>query len=197
MHSINPKHLNEQDNYKLLIGSILPRPIALVTSLAVDETLNGAPFSFFNVVSSQPPIVAIAVQRQNGQQKHTAQNILTQKEFVIHIVDSNMVEQVNITAAAMPVNQSEISTAALTPVASQIIKTPGVKEAQIRFECNLYQHVALPNSDLMLGEVVCYHIADPIYQHGKIDYDQLKPVSRLAGNSYARIGEVFSIDRPQ
>ena len=118
MLSFNPSMNTERENYKLLIGSIIPRPIAFVTSLGKDGTLNGAPFSYFNIVSSNPPMISLAIQRNGGKQKDTARNILETKEFVVHIVDQDNVEKVNETAASLPPDQSEIERAQLTPVQS-------------------------------------------------------------------------------
>ena len=118
MLSFDPSMNTERENYKLLIGSIIPRPIAFVTSLGKSGTLNGAPFSYFNIVSSNPPMISLAIQRNGGKQKDTARNILETKEFVVHIVDQDNVEKVNETAASLPPDQSEIERAQLTPVQS-------------------------------------------------------------------------------
>ncbi|WP_017470440.1 flavin reductase family protein [Amphibacillus jilinensis] len=197
MKTIDPKTLTAKDNYKFLIGSVIPRPIAFVTSLSKDETLNGAPYSFFNVVSSEPPMLSIAVQQKDGQRKHTAQNILEHNEFVVHIVDQQSVEQVNQTAATLDANASEVTFADLTAVNSSYIETPGIAEAKIRMECRLYKHVELPTTDLILGEIICYHIDETLYANGRIDETKLQAVSRLAGHKYAKVGEVFSIHRPK
>src|SRR3954465_11376457 len=99
MLSIDPASLSERENYKFLIGSIIPRPIAFITSVSKDGTLNGAPFSYFNIVSSNPPMISVAIQRNGGKQKDTARNILDSEEFVVHIVDQENVEKINETAA--------------------------------------------------------------------------------------------------
>ena len=100
MLSIDPSTISERENYKFLIGSIIPRPIAFVTSMSQEGILNGAPFSYFNIVSSNPPMISLAIQRSGGKQKDTARNILESKEFVVHIVDEQNVEKINKTAAA-------------------------------------------------------------------------------------------------
>ncbi|MBM7540278.1 flavin reductase family protein [Amphibacillus cookii] len=197
MKAIDPKTLTAKDNYKFLIGSVIPRPIAFVTSLGKDDTLNGAPYSFFNVVSSEPPMISIAAQQKDGQRKHTAQNILERNEFVVHIVDQQTVEQVNQTAATLDAKTSEVTFADLTAVNSDYIETPGIDEAKIRMECRLYKHIELPTTDLILGEIICYHIDEALYANGRIDETKLQAVSRLAGDKYANIGEVFSINRPK
>src|SRR5690625_6752582 len=106
MFSFNPENNTERENYKLLIGSVVPRPIAFVTTVAEDGTVNGAPFSYFNVVSSNPPLLSISVQRRNGIVKDTARNILKNKEYVIHIVDVYNVNEINDTDAYLPIIES-------------------------------------------------------------------------------------------
>lgn len=118
MLSIDPATITERENYKFLIGSIIPRPIAFVTSISKDGVLNGAPFSYFNIVSANPPMISLSIQRSAGRQKDTARNIIESKEFVVHIVDEQNVAEVNKTAAALPPDQSEIDLTNLTPVES-------------------------------------------------------------------------------
>lgn len=202
MISIDPFTNTERENYKLMIGSIIPRPIAFVTTLSKEGVLNGAPFSYFNIVSSNPPMVSLAIQRSGRRQKDTARNIMDSKEFVIHIVDEQNVEKINETAASLPPEQSEVELAKLTPVQSVKVAVPGVKEAKIRMECSLEHSLELggsdtPGCDLVIGRVLQFHIEDEIYENGRINPVGLAAVSRLAGQDYARIGEIFSIDRPK
>ena len=194
--SIDPSKNKERDNYKLMIGSIIPRPIAFVTSLAEDGTLNGAPFSYFNIVSSNPPMISVTVQHKGNEKKDTARNILNNKEFVVHIVDEDNVEKINQTAANLPSNESEVIAASLTQKPSTIITVPGVEEAKIRMECTLEHVVEFDGSDLIIGKIVQFHISEDIYEDGKIDPRGLSAVSRLAGSSYAKVGEIFDMERP-
>lgn len=202
MQSINPNDLTERENYKFLIGSIVPRPIAFVTSVNEDGVVNGAPFSFFNIVSSNPPLISVSVQRKKGQMKDTSRNITKSGEFVVHVVSEPFVEQINETAANLPSNQSEIAHSNMTLLESEKISVPGVAEAKVRFECVLEQHLALggdENSagcDLIIGKVVNYHIDEAIYKEGKVDLDGLGALSRLAGNDYAKVGDILTIERP-
>ncbi|NWQ43263.1 flavin reductase family protein [Bacillus sp. EB106-08-02-XG196] len=202
MLSIDPASLSERENYKFLIGSIIPRPIAFVTTLSKDGSLNGAPFSYFNIVSSNPPMISLSIQRREGQYKDTTRNINESKEFVIHIVDEQNVEKINQTAASLPPHQSEIEMAQLTPVESVKVSVPGVKEAKIRMECLLEHSLELggvdsPGCDLLIGRIVQFHIENDLYDKGRIDPRGLAAVSRLAGNNYAKIGEIFEIERPK
>ncbi|MCH1626904.1 flavin reductase family protein [Ferdinandcohnia quinoae] len=202
MLSIDPAQQTERENYKLLIGSIIPRPIAFVTTLSEDGILNGAPFSYFNIVSSNPPMISLSIQRPEGRQKDTARNIITKKEFVVHIVDEQNVDKINKTAANLPSNQSEIQLAEMTPAESVKISVPGVQEARIRMECVLEHslemgEVGAPGADFIIGKVIQFHIDEKIYENGRIDHIELAAVSRLAGASYAKIGETFELERPK
>ncbi|MFL6556727.1 MAG: flavin reductase family protein, partial [Bacillus sp. (in: firmicutes)] len=111
MLSIDPALMSERENYKFLIGSIIPRPIAFVTTISKDGVLNGAPFSYFNIVSSNPPMISLSIHRSAGSQTDTARNILDSKQFVVHIVDEHNVEKINKTAASLPSDQSEVKLA--------------------------------------------------------------------------------------
>ncbi|MFL6557248.1 MAG: flavin reductase family protein [Bacillus sp. (in: firmicutes)] len=202
MLSIDPNQNTERENYKFLIGSIIPRPIAFVTTISKDGVLNGAPFSYFNIVSSNPPMISLSIQRSGVRQKDTARNIIESKQFVVHIVDEQNVEKINKTAANLPPDESEIELADLTPVESVKITVPGVKEAKIRMECSLEHFIELggtdkPGCELIIGKVVQFHIDSDIYENGRINPRGLAAVSRLAGNNYAKIGEIFEIERPK
>lgn len=201
MIAIDPTTNTERDNYKLLIGSIIPRPIAFVTSLSDDNVLNGAPFSYFNIVSSNPPMISLAIQRSGGRQKDTARNIVGKREFVVHIVDEDNVHMINKTAASLPSDESEVELAQLQAIQSEKIGVPGIAQAKVRMECVLEQALEFggdekPSVDFIIGKIVQFHFAEDIYEQGKINASKLAAVSRLAGHNYAKIGETFEIERP-
>lgn len=202
MKKLRPEELTQKENYKLLIGSVIPRPIALVTTQSDSGLLNIAPFSFFNIVSSNPPILSIAVQRVNGKPKDTARNILQNKEAVVHIVDTDNVEDANQTAALLGPDKSEMDRTEFETVNSVEVSVPGLKQSKVRFEAVLKEGVVIKNgdqplSDLLLLEIKYYHFDEAIYDNGYIIKDELGAVSRLAGNDYAEIGKTFTIERPQ
>ncbi|MBO3063445.1 MULTISPECIES: flavin reductase family protein [Mammaliicoccus] len=202
MKKLRPEELTQKENYKLLIGSVIPRPIALVTTQSDSGLLNIAPFSFFNIVSSNPPILSIAVQRVNGKPKDTARNILQNKEAVVHIVDTDNVEDANQTAALLGPDKSEMDRTEFETVNSVEVSVPGLKQSKVRFEAVLKEDVVIKNgdqpvSDLLLLEIKYYHFDEAIYDNGYIIKDELGAVSRLAGNDYAEIGKTFTIERPQ
>lgn len=196
MLSFDPYQQTDRENYKLLIGSIIPRPIAFVTSKSEQGIVNAAPFSYFNIVTANPPMLSVSVQRLGGKKKDTARNILSGKEFVVHIVDEENVFEINETSASLPPDQSEIDVTKLTLVDSEEVDVPAVVQSKVRFECVLHQAVDLPSADLLIGRIVRIHVDESIYKEGRINADLLKPVGRLAGTNYTKLGDVFSLKRP-
>lgn len=201
MLSIDPSALTGRETYKFLIGSIVPRPIAFVTTLN-GNVINAAPFSYFNVVASEPPLVSVSVQRKDGVLKDTARNALDTNELVIHIVSELNVTDVNETAASLGAEESELDNTSFTVQQSDVISTPGVKEAKIRLECVLHHHLPIVHegkttADLLIARVVRFHIDRDVYRFGRIDVERLAPVGRMAGNSYAKLGDLFDLERPK
>lgn len=202
MLSIHPQEQTERENYKLLIGSIIPRPIAFITTQSSDGVVNAAPFSYFNIAATEPPMLTVSIQRKDGDRKDSARNIINTKEFVIHIVDDRNVAEINKTAASLSPSESEIDITKLDLIESTDIAVPAVKQAKVRFECTLEKAIELGQdgkitADLIVGKVERFHIAEEIYEAGKINYDKLQPVSRLAGHDYAKVGDIFTIERPK
>jgi flavin reductase (DIM6/NTAB) family NADH-FMN oxidoreductase RutF len=200
--SIDPNALSGRENYKFLSGSIIPRPVAFVTTQSSEGVLNAAPFSYFNIITDEPPMISVSVQRLNGEMKDTSRNAVEKGEFVVHISDETYIDQINNTAKPLSSSESEVEDSGLTPVNSNKVGVQGVKEANIRLECMLERAIELggtednPSCDLLIGRVVYYHIREDLYRKGRIDAAGLKPVSRLAGSTYAKIGETFELTRP-
>ena len=124
-------------------------------------------------------------------------NIEQQQSFVLHIADDGYIDKLNQTAAQLPPNQSEIALTNLTLIPSETIATLAISEAKVRYECTVQQIVDLPNSELIIANITCYHIDDELYANGRINAAKLNPISRLAGNDYAHLGETFTLERPQ
>ncbi len=199
---IDPAKTSAKDNYKLLIGSVVPRPIALVSTMSKSGILNLAPFSFFTVITAKPPTLcfAPALKGTNAEKKDTLANIEETGEFVVNVVSEDIAEQMNETATDFPRDVDEFTHAGFTPEPSLIIKVPRVKESQINMECRLHKVVYIgdggPGSGaLVIGEIVQYHIADALISDGKIDTGLLKPLGRLAGMEYTTLGKRFIIER--
>lgn len=206
-HILSAADLTRNEQYKILSGAVIPRPIAFVTTLSTEKTgvVNAAPFSFFNVVSASPPLLSVSVARKDGVMKDTTRNALHFKELVIHITDEDILNHVNETAANLSPDQSEIERTDFHVKPSESVGTPGIIEAKIRFECKLHTHVPIKNeegkvvNDLIIAEVVCYHLSQDVYDNekGYVSSKALKPVARLAGSEYATLHETFSLKRPE
>lgn len=205
MYAFYASELSKQQMYKFLIGSVVPRPIALITSQSEEGLLNIAPFSFFNIVASEPALLSVAVNRKEGEMKDTARNILTTKEAVVHVVTEDNVANANQTAALLPPDESELARTTFTTTDSEMVSVPSLNESSIRFEVKLYRHIEIKNdrnentNDLLLLEIQKMVIDEDLFdlENGHIDVENIKSVSRLAGNDYARLGETFTIERPQ
>ena len=200
--SINTKELPFQERYKLLIGSIVPRPIGFISTVSPAGIYNLAPFSFFNGVCSEPMAILFCpvIRGSDGQEKDTLKNIKATKEFVANIVSEEFASQMNQCSAEYPREIDEFKESGLTPMPSKIVKPPLVKEAKINMECKLLQLVEIGNKPgngtVVIGEVVYFHIQEDIYQDGKIILNKLKPIGRLGGADYCKVTDVFSLPRP-
>lgn len=200
---LNPKDLHYKDCYKLLIGSVLPRPIAWVSTKGSNGVYNVAPFSFFTVVCPNPPTITFCpnIRSLNGIEKDTLRNIRETGEFVVNIVTETLAQAMNITSTELPADVSEFERANLTPAPSKLIDAPRITESPINFECKLSQIVTIGESlgqgSLIIGEVVYFHIADHVYTADyKIDIEQLAPIARLSGMGYTRTTDRFEMHRP-
>jgi flavin reductase (DIM6/NTAB) family NADH-FMN oxidoreductase RutF len=195
---IDPATLTDNERYQLLISCVVPRPIALVTTLSSRGVVNAAPFSFFNAVSANPPILLIAVDRRKGRMKDTAANIVSTQEFVVHIVDEEIAQKMNITSASFPPEVSEAQAAEFSLLPSERVMPPRLAESPIHMECRLLQHLELGNGpiDALFGEVVAFHIRDELLRDGKVDPSKLKAIGRLGGPTYCRTNDLFEMVRP-
>jgi flavin reductase (DIM6/NTAB) family NADH-FMN oxidoreductase RutF len=198
-HELKPKQL-----YQILIGSVLPRPIAWVSTKSKDGVNNLAPFSFFNIFSMAPPILGFAPGLKHADPgsvrppKDTLRNIIDTLEFVVNTVSLNLAEKMNQTSGEYPHNVSEFEAAGLTPVASQLVKPPRVGECLISMECKLFQAIKLGDSTLILGEILSIHLDESVLtEDGLINLDILQPIGRLGGDGYSTVADRFEILRPR
>ncbi len=202
MH-FDPAILSHQDAYKILTGSVLPRPIAWVSTLDENGISNLAPFSFFMGVCSRPLTVAFSpMQKPTGETKDTVRNIRLNKEFVINVVPEILAKRMNQTSANYARGVSEFESAGLTEAPSVIVKPSRVLESPIAMECKLHTMVEMgegPGSGtLIVGVVVQFHCDnDLITSDYHIDLKKLKLVGRLSGPNYVRTtGDIFELPRP-
>ena len=188
--------------HKLMIGSIVPRPIALVSTTSKDGNNNVAPFSYFNGVCSNPPTIMFAPARRgwDGHEKDTLINIRNNQEFVINIVSESFAEKMVKCSTDFDPNIDEFQVSGLTPESSSKVSPPKVKESKINLECKLDQIVEIGDGTagsgfIVLGTIVLFHIDDDIYEDGHILLDKLEPLGRLAGNWYTRPTDNLKITR--
>lgn len=189
--------------YKILIGSIVPRPIGWISTINEEGQPNLAPFSFFNVVCANPPTILFCpmIRSMDGQPKDTLRNIRDTGEFVVNIVSGDLVQKMNASSIEAPSDLNEFEYAGLTPVPSRIVKPPRVAESPIHFECILKELVEIGNEpgggSVVFGTVLHIHVDDSVLiGEDKINLSVLKPVGRLAGNSYVRVTDIFDLERP-
>lgn len=189
------------DNYKFLIGSILPRPIAVISTLNIDGTNNLAPFSFFTGVSAKPFIVAFCpmIKSSTGEFKDTVKNILREKEFVLNFCTEHNYEKVNLASTELVYGDDEYKFAGLTPIDSEVVKAKRMKESPIHFECVFRDMLCYGkeagSGSLITGEVKLVHIDEAILKDGKIVTDLYKPVARGAGNDWFKSDSKFELER--
>ncbi|MBT4318823.1 MAG: flavin reductase family protein [Candidatus Marinimicrobia bacterium] len=200
--NIDPTKQSFQENHKLMIGSIVPRPIAFVSTKSTNGILNLAPFSYFNGVCSKPPTIMFAPARRgyDGLTKDTLNNIRSTKEFVVNLVSEEIVEPMVECATDYDKEIDEFKISNLTPIDSDKISSPRVKESKVSYECELNTIVEIGEAEpgagfVVIGTIVMFHIQDDVYNDGRIDLKALNPIGRLAGNSYTRVSDNFKVIR--
>jgi flavin reductase (DIM6/NTAB) family NADH-FMN oxidoreductase RutF len=200
--TVDPASTDYPSVYKLLIGSVVPRPIAFVSTVNAEGAFNVAPFSFFTVASSNPPVLVFTVARRANPdpRKDTLRNITTAREFVVNIVSEEFGAKMNVCAGDYSPDVDEFELSGLTPIPSDIVKAPRVAESHINMECRLLYTMEMSGlvggGNLVLGEVVRFHIDDAYFNNYRIDQDKLRAIGRMAGNSYTRTLDRFDMIRP-
>ena len=183
---------------------VAPRPIAWVSSLHPDGTINLAPYSFFNALSSDPPMVMISFNgyHQHGGEKDTLYNIKACGEFVVNMVPLALKDAMNVTTANLAREIDELALAGLTTEDSKLVKPPRVKESPIHLECEFFQEIQLPCTlpdsinTMIIGSVLGVHISDEVLVAGLIDLSRIKPLARLGYMQYTAVDELFALQRP-
>ena len=195
-------HGLKHNPFKCLVA---PRPIGWISSMDPEGRVNLAPFSFFNAVASDPPVVIFSAggQHLEGGIKDTPLNVEATGEFVFNLATWDTRAQMNLSSAAVPRGWDEFEVAGLTPLPSQLVKPPRVKESPVHFECKYLQTVDLPGWDpddsnkVVFGEVVMIHIDDRLIVDGMIDQAALKPIARLGYMDYTVVETIFTMHRPK
>lgn len=205
MINLSASELSPHDQYKLLSGSIIPRPIAWITTQNTAGLINLAPFSFTTGISNQLPLLSVAILRERQAPKDTAANLLARHEAVVHMVSTDLTKAMNQTAARLAPDQSELTLIDLPLIPSTEIQVPGLQAARIRFETSLYQYVPIRNAagiimtDLFILEIRQFHFAETVLDLPTLHVNPtaLAPIARLAGPNYAELGRTFTLRRPK
>lgn len=189
--------------YKIMIGSILPRPIGWVSTIDVQGKFNLAPFSFFNAICANPPHLLFSpmIRSTDEKEKDTLRNVRDTGEFVVNIVTEELAEAMNLTATEFPEEINEFASADLQTTPSSSVGPPRVSASPVHFECKVTQILGFGDEpgggSLVIGRIVHVHVKDSVLFGGdKIDLARLKPIGRLAGSSYCRVTDLFELVRP-
>lgn len=200
---ISPENYPWNSIYKIMIGSILPRPIGWISTIDPSGRPNLAPFSFFNAVCGNPPHVLFCpmIRGTDLNQKDSLANVRATGEFVVNIVTEELAEAMNVTSAEFPLGVDEFEVAGLEKMPSVRVRPPRVAASPIHYECQVAQIVDLSSQpgggSVVIGRVVHLHVAERLLIQGdKIDLDALKPIGRLAGSAYCRVSDIFEMSRP-
>jgi flavin reductase (DIM6/NTAB) family NADH-FMN oxidoreductase RutF len=201
--NVRPDLLPHRELYRILIGNVVPRPIAWVSTLS-DRRLNLAPFSFFNVVSAQPPLLGFSPslrQVDRPAPKDTLRNVRETGEFVVNVVPFAMAEAMNLTGGDYESSINEFQLAKVATRPSQVVRPPQVEKSPVSFECKLERIIDFgsepPSGSLVIGEIVCVHLEDEVLKEGRLDPESLDLIGRMGGMQYARITQRFEIKRPE
>ncbi len=188
--------------YRTLIDVVTPRPIAWVTTVDAEGRVNLAPFSFYNAVGSNPPVVVFSPGRKrDGSRKDTLQNVEATREFVVNAAVADLAAQVNLSSAELPHGESEVELTGLTLLPSVHVRPPRLAESPVHLECVVLQVLSLGDgpgaANLVIGEVVLFHVADAVLDgRGRVDPRKLRAIGRLGGDSYCHTTDVFEMKRP-
>jgi flavin reductase (DIM6/NTAB) family NADH-FMN oxidoreductase RutF len=193
---LDPGAVTPGDFYRFMISVVVPRPIAFVSTMSGAGQLNVAPFSYFNAISSRPPLVGISINRRKGVPKDTLRNIEQTNEFVVNTVDEALGARMVQTSGEWPEEVDEFQLAGLTPVASDLVRPPRVGESPVSLECRLERAIDLGSTTFVIGEIVRAHIRDEVLTDGRVDIAKLRPLGRLGGDGYSVVREVIHMPRP-
>ena len=194
----NFDQLQRAQRYKLLVGLVVPRPIALVTSQSATGVVNAAPFSFFNVLADEPPLLILSIEdRDSGPMKDSARNMLASGEFVVNLVDESVAARMHACAVDYPPEVSEIEMVGFTTAPSVSIKPPRIVEAPAALECTLHSKVEIGKRRILFGLVRHLHVRDGLVDGTtlRVDMDNYHPVGRLFANRYCKTGDQFALDK--
>jgi flavin reductase (DIM6/NTAB) family NADH-FMN oxidoreductase RutF len=188
--------LTAYQRYKLMAVLIAPRPIALITTLNANGVVNAAPFSLFNMAGEDPPIVMVSINRRDDDSlKDTARNIARDREFVLHICDDTIGEQMHACGMHLPEDESEVDRVGFTTVPSERVSPPRIAEAPVAFECTLFESLETRSRQIFIGEVQCLHVRDGLVDPAtfRVALEKFHPIGRMGGTLYTHTRSRFEL----
>lgn len=203
MIQIDPAPRSFSENYKLMTGLVVPRPIAWVTTISPNETINLAPFSAFTFCSHKPPMILITAGlgeiSRKGKMKDTVLNILSRTEFVVNIADRSFLDRLHASSAEYPSGESEVEALELATAESSTVKVPRLAAVPAALECRLHSTIELGQEGerIIIGRVMMFQVADHLLRNGKVDTKELNPIARIGGPNYATLDEMITMNPPE
>jgi len=190
---IDGQNLDPADAYRLIVGCVVPRPVAWITTVDEQGRVNAAPFSSYNYVATDPPMLAINISTRDGDFKDTARNMRDSREFVVNVATESTLEKMHASAAEYPPEVSEVEELGLELLPSAHVRAPRIASTPVQMECRLDQVIPLGRgtNTLYIGEVVAFHLSPTIYDGRRVDSAGMRPVARLGGPFYAGLGEIY------
>jgi flavin reductase (DIM6/NTAB) family NADH-FMN oxidoreductase RutF len=195
---VDPAALSHRERYRLLIGVVVPRPIAWVTTLGTGGIVNAAPFSCYTFVSTSPPMLAIVCGRKHGASKDTVVNARRAGDFVVNVVTEELGPAMNLTSGEYPPETSEAALAGLDVAPSGLVGAPRLRQSPVNLECRFDRVIEFGDepSDVVIGTVVRVHVRDDLWKEGRVDSAAMRPLSRLGGPLYSTLGSIIRMERP-
>ena len=190
---VGPDDWKQRDYYLLMTALVIPRPIGWISTVSAGGVRNLAPYSYFNLMGSDPFYVAFG----SSGVKDSLTNLREVPQFVANIVTMHLLEKMNFTSGDFPREEDEFGWAGLTPAPAAKVRPPRVAEAKAHLECELVQVVSEKNTNIVIGRIVHAHVDPSVWKNGRVDPKLLDPVCRLSGSGYAALGDIFSVPRPE
>jgi flavin reductase (DIM6/NTAB) family NADH-FMN oxidoreductase RutF len=190
---VGPGDWSVREFYLLMTALVIPRPIGWISTLSASGVRNVAPYSYFNLMGSDPFYVAFG----STGVKDSVSNLREVPEFVANIVTMHLIEEMNFTSTDFPRGEDEFGWAGLTPAPSARVRPFRVREAKAHLECEVVQVVTDGSTNIVLGRIVHAHVDPSVWKDGRVDPRLLDPVCRLSGSGYAPLGDIYSVQRPQ
>ncbi len=193
---VDPKALSPAAMYQFMIGVIVPRPIAFVSTVSQGGRFNAAPFSYFCGLTNVPPLLGISINLRSSSPKDTLNNIRDVGDFVVNVVSEELAARMVHSSGDWPDDVSEFELTGLTAVVSDLVRSPRVGESPVSLECRVYREIELGQTSFVVGEILRAHVAESVLTNGRVDITKLKPLGRLGGTHYSVVHDVISMPRP-